>query len=220
MINKGFSFIEVLMAIAIFGILTLAMASFSSGAFKVMYKQGSQTEMSDQTRFVTAIIPEVINKSYYIFPAGQTISLTGSGLHSSQVNTSISVAVLISDEESDKKYYFKAFYIKSGNLYEFSSSGKLTWNPDTSPATTITSVNGTDSLIATDIDISKSSLSYSLNYNNGVTDPVLLGQISGSTTTSDVNALIKGISWKLAFNKESLVIIKVEGVSKNVPRFQ
>jgi len=221
--QSGFSYVEVLISVSVFAILTLCMAQFSSNAFNVMYKQGQQVEMTDQTRFSTDLIPGIINKAYYIFPAGKVINLTGTNLHTNQINTSSSLAFLISDNGSTPQYYFKAFYLADNtagmsDLYQFSSSTKYSWDNNTCPVLNITTVSGTENLIATDIDKSQSTLTYLLNYNNGITDQILKGSISGITVDDDY-ALIKGINWNLSFNKAHVQVIQIEGVSNNVPRY-
>lgn len=221
MIKKGFSYVEILMAITALAILTLAMAEFSSNTFGVMFRHGQQLEMADQTRFSTDIITGVINKADYIFPAGKSIALSGTNVHTSSINTNSAVAVLVSDGEDTPQYYFKAFYLVTGtggmtDLYQFSSKYKSTWNTNTRPV--ITAAYGTSSLIASDIDPSKTALTYLLNYNNGTTDAVLRGSITGIASDNDY-ALVKGINWNISFNKANVQTMQVEGISNNVPRF-
>lgn len=221
MIKKGFTYVEILMAISALAILTLAMAEFSSNTFGVMFRHGQQMEMADQTRFSSDMITGIINKADYIFPAGKSIILSGTNVHTSSINTNSAVAVLISDGEDSPQYYFKAFYFVTGtggmiDLYQFSSSDKYTWNANTRPS--ITSVSGTSSLIASDIDQSHTTLTYLLNYNNGTTDPVLRGSVTGTAVDNDY-ALIKGINWSIYFNKANTQTMQIEGISNNVPRF-
>jgi|GEM_PF-1784785 len=220
--NKGFSYVEVLISVAILAILTLSMAQFSSNAFNIVYKQSQQVEMADQTRFSSDLVSGVITKADYIFPADKTINLLGTNLHTSSINTNNSVAILISDNMGSQ-YYFKAFYLVSNSngmsdLYQFSSSTKYSWDINTCPISTITTVTGTSSLIASDIDENQSSLTYLLNYNNGITDNILKGNVSGAII-SDNDALIKGINWNLSFNKAQVQVMQIEGMSNNVPRF-
>jgi hypothetical protein len=221
MIKKGFSYVEILISIAALAILTLSMAEFSSNTFSVMFRHGQQLEMADQTRFSSDMITSIINKADYIFPAGKTIGITGTNVQVSSINTTNAVAVLISDGQTLPQYYLKIFYFVSSSsglkdLYQFSSSSTFNWNANTCPS--VSAAQGTASLIASDIDSAQTTLTYLLNYNNGTTDPVLRGSVTGVAVDNNY-ALIKGINWNLSFSKAKVQTMQIEGISNNVPRF-
>jgi len=223
--HKGFTLIEMLVSIVTLGIVAMALADFSSDMFKVSYDHSVQIKNASQTRLSAETITNQINNAVYIFPADHDITLSGEGNSSVTINTSNSIAFLIRGytESATPSYIFKAFYLDKdsngeSNLYEFTRMTEKSWPKNTLPYDYFASNTGYFSLIATDIDETKSSLSYVLNYNNGISDGILRGSMS-NTNQNDQYALIRGINWRLSIKNNVEYELNIGGISKSVPRF-
>ncbi len=223
--KKAFNFVEVLIALSVLGVIMLALADFSVSLFHVYFDQSRQVENVNQNRVSVAAISDEISKAAYIYPAGQQIALSGDNFTSLNINTNSSVAVLIDDgyESGSRKYIFKAFYLSGqddniSDLYQFCSDTNFSWTSNTSPASAMKSFTGSVSFVASDIKTDGTSLNYIINYDNGITDSVLKGSVTNVTANS-TTALIQGIDWDLLFHKNTDSLVKVKGISRNVPRF-
>lgn len=221
-LQPGVSYVEVVVSIGVLSILMLSLADFSSNAFGVSYNHLMQVEEASQTRFSAERMVNEINQAAYIFPSGLSISL--SGTKTVTINTSSAVAILVPTDMNANPvlYNLIAFYLvdngDKADLYEFKSSTGNSWPANTLPISKFASVSGKSSLIASDIDKSNSSLSYLMNYGNGLTDPMLQGSISGINTNVST-ALLKGVNWNLVIKKAQSQTVSIKGISKNVPRF-
>lgn len=235
--NKGFTLVELLIAASLLVVITLSLSGFSSSILDVSAKHSRQVESAKASRFSTERIPETIRKADYIYPNELELNLTINDdttgntqdtLDAYTINTSNSVALLIHNmqdmDSGDDHYYYAIVYFIAQNqttgnydLYEFSTPTPFEWEDDTLPSENITSFDGNLTTLATGIDKNNCVLSYILNYDNGITDTALLGEV-GNVTTSSSNALIKGLDWKVELNNDSKQVIYVKGISKNVPR--
>lgn len=223
--KNGYTLLELLMSFIILAIIMLSASEFTVSIFKSAFSHSIQLKNANNARFSAERVFDQIGIADYIYPANINLSLNIGGSVTS-INTNNAVAYLLSDQtdSTPPNYYLKVFYLQKNSdgyydLYEFSSNTAFNWDINTAPSTNITSATGTSSKIAENIISEESSLSYTLNNDNGVTDSILLGSIS-NTATNNANALIKGISWSLKLqlqNRTKNLII--EELSDNVPRF-
>jgi len=214
--RKGFSLVEILIAISALAIIMLGVAQFTADIFKVSANHASQLNTVNYARLITERVITQISKAGYIYPAQLSISITGRS-----INTSSSIAMLIPDDNS--RYFFVAYYSidtsdGKADLYEFTSSNNFAWTKNANPATSMMSFSGSSSIIAKDIIKNNTTLQYILDYQNASYDSILKGSISGVTQNSS-NALVKGIDWKIAQGTSRTQTIQVKGISNNVPRF-
>ncbi len=228
--KKGFSMAEMVISTAVLAVVMLGIAGLSSEFFGASATSSVQLLNTDQAREVSQGISNEINDSRYIYPPGTVISLSTThpvtGLAwDITVNTDDSVAILFSEipnNDTNVTYGFIAYFLRDNNentsLYQFIESPTYQWPIDTSPAANLLTFSGNTSLIVTDIDRTNTTLSYIFNFDNGITDQVLQGEISGGAI-NDTNALIKGVNWQIAQSNVEDNLINIKGLSKNVPRF-
>ncbi|MFA6988493.1 MAG: type II secretion system protein [Candidatus Gastranaerophilaceae bacterium] len=209
--NKAFSLIEILISVAVMGIITLSMANFSSNIFNISYNNTEALTVVNQTRQLSALLSNEINRSSYIFPSGINLTLT-SNSDTTTINTTNAVAFLVSDNNSSPKYFLKVFYIDNNDIYFFTSTNSVTWPTNTLPATYFSTSTGNTGVVLSNID--SSTLTYTLSATNGITDTVLKGTIGGASEISS-NALIRAVTWNLSIQDQ---IYYAGGISQNVPR--
>ena len=218
MVKKGYSFIEILISVAILGVIMLSLAEFSSDTFAVTYKHAKLLENANQSRLAIQRVSDEINRAGYIFPSGKSIILSGNNFSTVTINTNNAIAILDPINVANLTYKFKAFYIQNSSLYEFASSSNYTWSSNALPVANNNNTTGSVSLIASNLANAATSLTYVMNYNNGITDSILTGSIS-NTTSDNTYALIKGIEWNLSIDKTQEQTIDIKGLSENVPRY-
>ena len=218
MVNKGYSFIEVLISVVILSVIMLSLAEFSSDTFAVTYKHSQLLANANQSRLAIQTVGDEINRAGYIFPSGESITLSGTNFTTLTINTNNAVALLAPVNIANLTYKFKVFYIQNSSLYEFASNSNYTWSSNTLPVANNTNTYGSVTLIASNLDNTLTSLTYDMNYNNGITDSILTGSIS-NTTSANTYALIKGIEWNLSIDKVYEQTIDIKGLSQNVPRY-
>jgi prepilin-type N-terminal cleavage/methylation domain-containing protein len=229
MTKNGFTLLEVMMTTLVLGVISLALAEFSYNSYKVSFEHSMQVENSEHTRIVNELIDNEVSKASYIYPANVPIYLTGGDNRT--INTNTSIALLIPDdtEIDPPTYIFEAFYITKTstgnyNLYMFKGASAIQWpkknvDPtDNIPALNITTIEGSSTFVASDFTSDSNSVSYILSGDKSLTDTALLGETSG-VTELDSNALIMGIKWDLNIKKNIVQTIKIESISKNVPRY-
>jgi prepilin-type N-terminal cleavage/methylation domain-containing protein len=211
--NKAFSLVEILVSIAVMGIIALSMANFSSNVFNISYKNTEALTVVNQTRDLSAFISNEINRAEYIFPSGIELALSANS-STATVNTTNSIAFLVNEDNSSsiKKYFLKVFYIVDGNIFFFTSTESVTWPTNTMPTAYFSKSTGNAGLVLS--NVGSSTLSYVVNSSNGITDPVLKGTIGGASQNSS-NALIKGVSWTISVQDKDYYL---GGISQNVPR--
>jgi len=224
MIRKGLSLTELLISSAVITVMLLAFADYSAGLFQVSSDHAKLLENIDQTRLSSGQITSEVSRAAYIYPKGIDISLYADH-RTLTINTSNAIALLIPVKQQDgsNRYRFTAFYFQNAqegkaNLYEFHSSYDYDWTENTLPASQFAMYNGSSSLIMSDIVTEYTSLSYTVNYDNGVSDTVLKGLISDRTETSS-DALINGVLLNITVRKKNDYTYNIKGVSENVPRY-
>lgn len=215
--RKGFSITELVVSALVLSVIMLGAVGYTAGFIDVSYNSSKQMMNINQARSINESIAKEITNAAYIYPANTEITLSVSGGSSVVINTNNSIALLYKDEINDT-YGFTAFYIVGDDLYQFTEAPGYSWDANTSPALSLLSFTGNASKIVSNIDTTNTSLSYDLNYDNGLVDDILEGQISG-IATNDPYALIKGIDWQLAQSNIENSTIKVKELSRNVPRF-
>jgi prepilin-type N-terminal cleavage/methylation domain-containing protein len=212
--TKAFSMIEILIAVTVMSIISLSMANFTSDLFNVSYKHAESLTEVNQSRQVSKFVSNEINRAEYIFPPGEQLRLS-SNTGSIYVNTQDAVAFLIQSDTTPTDYVLKVFYIKDNNLYLFNANNEISWSVNTLPYSNFMSSSGNSGLIMSGIDASKTTLSYTMNENNGNSDIILKGAIGGAQD-SDANALIRGVNWTISMQNKDYYL---GGVSQNVPRY-
>jgi len=223
--KAGISLTELVISALLLSIVMLGAAGFSANFMDVSFRNSKQMVNVNEARAITENIAKEISTAKYIYPAGIDIVLSPSGGSAVTISTNSAVALLFEEEASGggHSYGFTAFYPAPGSnggtdLHQFTTAPDYTWDDNTNPATSLLSFSGSSTRIISDVDTSNSSLAYILNYNNGLTDEILRGAISGVATNSPA-ALIRGIDWQLAqSNVESRTIV-IKELSRNVPRF-
>ncbi len=229
--RKGFSMTEMAISTIILAIIMIGAAGFSTGFFNVSATSSVQLLNVNQSRELGQNITNEITNSRYIYPPGTTISLstthpvTGAGWDFT-INTNDSAAMLFSENlnnDANVTYGFVAYFLSdeddgSTTCYQFIDSPSYQWAQNTSPASDLLSFSGNVSVIISDVERNNTTLNYIFNYNNGITDKILQGEISG-VAINDSNALIKGIDWQIAQNNIEAQTVRIKGLSKNVPRF-
>ncbi|MDD3149237.1 MAG: prepilin-type N-terminal cleavage/methylation domain-containing protein [Candidatus Gastranaerophilales bacterium] len=211
--NKGFSLIELLITVATLSVLTMGMAGFASNIFQNSYDHAGMIERVNNGRFSSSLIMEEISKASYIFPAGHFFYLSANSI-SYSVSTDNSIVFL--EENTDGNYILKAFLIDDEqNLIEFIAETPANWDKNTLPFSNFAYQSGYANKLVSDIE-STNSINYFLNYNNGTSDSVLKGGISGVTASSQY-ALIKAVEWSLQIRDKEY---KIKGIAKNVPRYK
>lgn len=212
--RPAFTLSELIMAVGVLSVMTLAMANFSLNTFKVSSEHSQILDNASQTRFLEDQIASKIAQAHYIFPSEITLSLNTNG-DSTSIDTTDSIAMLILDENNANYYYLECFYIKNNQIFEFLSDNSKKWSKNIQPYTVFGSESGTSNSIATKISAADSSLEYSLNYENSQSENIFKGQMA-SATSYDPLALIKGIKWSISRDNK---LITIGGVSNNVPRY-
>jgi len=221
--RRGFTFVEMLISVTALAIIMLALADFSFNTFNISYNHTLQVENANQSRFSSERILNEINKAAYIFPANQNITLiTDEGSDSINTNDAIAMLIPANTSQVSQQYNLVAFYLLDGtqdkkDLYEFRSSNSYNWSKNTVPISSFSTVQGNKSLVANDICENNTELTYILNSDNGVADSILQGSISGVSSDSPT-ALIKGVDWIIATQKNVLLKTEIKGIAKNVPR--
>ncbi len=212
---KGLSLSEILITCFVMAVIMLSISEFSWNVFAFSSKNSKVLEMTDQSRIFTERVTSQILMASYIFPSGIEIYLS-TDTKSFSINTDDSIAFLVEDSNGD--YIFYSFFISDDDFYEFRAKYPYTWAENTNPVNDFSYSYGVLSLLGTDVVASESTLSYSLNYENGITDKVLLGTIGAVDTTAS-NALIKSIEWDIKISKLTDKTMTIKGVSRNVPRY-
>lgn len=215
--RKGISIPELLISTFALSILMLGFSQFAANVFDVSASHASQIVNVNNARLSTERIITQINKSVYIYPANISIHISDN----ITINTNSAVAMLIPSD--NEEYNFVAYYFKyssggKSDLYEFMSDYTYEWSKNTCPATDMLTFGGSSSLLATNINISNTTLQYIINYSNGSYDQNLKGGVS-NVNTNNTYALIKGINWKIYNDSLPAQIIQLKGISRNVPRF-
>lgn len=210
--TKAFSLLEILISVAVMSIISLYMANFTSDMFNVSFKHAESLTNVSQSRQVSKLISNEINRAEYIFPSGLQFNLYVPS-SSISVNTQDAVAFL-TESDTSGDYVLKVFYIENNNLYLFVAANELSWPTNTLPYSLFATGSGSSGLVMSNIDTSKTTLAYTLNENNGNSDIILKGMIGGAQN-DDANALIRGFDWKISMNNKYYYI---GGVSQDVPR--
>lgn len=229
--RKGISLTEMAISTAVLAVVMLGAAGFSTGLFNASATSSVQLLNVNQARELGQNITNEVINAKYIYPPGTTISLnaahpaTGAGWNFT-INTDNSVAMLFSENlnnDENPLYGFIAYFLTeepggSAVLYQFIDDPSYTWDSNTSPASDMVNFTGNVSVIISDIDSADTTLDYIFNYNNGITDEILQGELSG-VNINDSNALIKGIEWQIVQTNIEDHTIRIKGLSRNVPRF-
>ncbi len=217
--RKGISLMELVISALLLAIIMTGAAGFTANFMDVSFRNSKQMVNVNEARSITENIAKEISTAKYIYPAGIDITLSPSGGSAVTINTTNSVALLFEEEISGGYTYgLTAFYISGNDLYQFTTAPNYTWDDNTCPATDLLSFAGGASKLVSDINTANTSLSYILNYNNGLTDEILQGEISG-VATNNTDALIKGIDWQIAQDNVQSQTIIIKELSRNVPRF-
>ncbi len=210
--KKGISLAELVISALLLAVVMSAASGFAMSFFDVSYIHTEQMQNVNEIRSACSEITDDISNAVYIYPAGVTINLNSD----ITINTNNSVAMLFKE---NSQYGFTAYYIQNNILYQFTSPPTADWTNNTSPAENMLSFNGNiTKKVISDIDSANTSLTYIMNYGNGITDSVLQGEIS-SVATNNVNALIKGIDWHITQSNTTNQSLEIKEFSKNVPRF-
>lgn len=94
--KRGFSLVEVLVAIAIFGVLMSALVGVLNANSGATSQQVSNVNASLAARLSMLRITEIVSQAHYIYPAGQTLTMNlKSGNSSTIVTGQSSLAVLL-----------------------------------------------------------------------------------------------------------------------------
>ena len=94
--RQGFSLIELLVAAAILGVLLAMLGAFFSSQQRVTSQQVTQATLNNDARLAMLRMGDIITQASYIYPAGQTITVTGGDETNYQVTTGENaVAVLL-----------------------------------------------------------------------------------------------------------------------------
>ncbi len=219
----GITLAELVVSTVVLSLVMLGTVGFTANFMDVSFRNSKQMVNVNQARDVSENMVKEIANAAYIYPAGITISLNTSDNNSFTINTNNSVAMLYRDTDGSSNYGFTAFFLQNNDgggtdLCQFSEAPSYTWDDNTSPASGLLNFYGSSSKLISDIDSTNTSLSYILNYSNGLSDEILQGQIGGVDAT-DPNALIKGIDWQIAQDNVEEHTIKIKELSRNVPRF-
>ncbi len=96
MSRKGVTLVELLIAMAIFGVFMVMLGAFFSTNSRASNKQISATDANLSLRQSLLRMSEIITQAAYIYPAGQTITLNLSGTTVTRTTGSDVLAVLVS----------------------------------------------------------------------------------------------------------------------------
>lgn len=233
--NRGVTLVELLVSAAIISVVTLSLFDFSMNVLNAAEKHTHQLENIKGSRLSMERITEQINDAVYIFPMNKDLSFSvAQGFESFEtesVNTNNAVGLLIPFTGNDTLcgttpcYNFVVFYLKQigdtdyYDLYEFSTAyPSVEWEENTIPS--VSGQSGTETLLATNVQPVRDSITYILNYNDSPTDKILKGAVRDALVDDD-DALIRGVEWVLSMKKPNgeSVDINIRGISKNVPRF-
>lgn len=180
--QSGFSLVEVLIAMAILGVLLGALGSFFALNQKVGSEQITAAKINNDVRLALLRLSDVTSQAQYIYPAGRTLTLQGGGTAKSFTTGAEALAILVPNgttycpETVADTYCGFAFAIESSAPYadilgsstsatgdaltEYRFTG-LTWPGGANsvlPATTWTDTSALNSPLINSVDKGNSSL--------------------------------------------------------------
>ncbi len=228
--KKGFSLTEAILSTLVLVMVMMGAAFMSEDFLDVTSNNSLQLMNVSQAREITQSITYDVTNAGYIYPPGVTIAISTTHPDTGQswnfnISTNDSVAILFSDgtDLSGNPLYGLVVYFMEADgerttLYHFVDNPSYSWAENSCPAENLTSFTGVTSGIITDVNRGNTTLNYVFNYENGLTDEILQGQISG-VAIDNPEALIKGIEWEIAQGNIEDQTIRIKGLSRNVPRF-
>ncbi len=77
--QQGFTLVEMLIGMVILGILMAAFTQVFSSSLRASAQINSRNELVSEGQIAQQIIASRLQSAYYIYPAGTTMQLTGSG---------------------------------------------------------------------------------------------------------------------------------------------
>lgn len=77
--SHGFTLVEMLVSMAILGILTLAFTQIFGGSLRASSEINARNELISEGQIAQQLIASRLQSAYFIYPTGQTMQLTGSG---------------------------------------------------------------------------------------------------------------------------------------------
>ena len=77
--SQGFTLIEMLIGMAIFGILMLAFTQIFGGSLKASSQINSRNELVSEGQIAQQLVASRLQSAYYVYPPGTSMQLTSSG---------------------------------------------------------------------------------------------------------------------------------------------
>jgi prepilin-type N-terminal cleavage/methylation domain-containing protein len=224
--NNGITLVELLIAMAVFGIFLAALGGFFASNNRVSNQQISAADANLALRQSLLRMTEVITQAAYIYPSGQNIILTPAGGSAVTLTTGADVlAVLVPAGTSycnltTRTYCGFIYRIQNRNPFtallgttsrtQFAlvewQSRNLTWNQNTLPTTTVNAWAGATSAVMADNIVSSataqdSSLANVNNLTISQESPILDNQNSlfslDPASRNQANGLVSGVAPRL-----------------------
>jgi prepilin-type N-terminal cleavage/methylation domain-containing protein len=129
--QKGFTLIEVLVSLGIFGVITVLVLSLQANSSQTTRLIVSQSKVQEELRFAAAIIADEVQRAIYVFPP---CGIYSSGQPSTAATCDVSTP-FPSDYVSSKMNVRFSQFVLGGNSGDFTrkpgvaagSSGASTW---------------------------------------------------------------------------------------------
>jgi len=103
--SKGFSLVELLVGMAIFGVLMVTVSFFFVSNQKIATEQLGAVDLENSLGLTEIRLKEVIAQAHYIYPAGQTIDLkAANGTSLSFTTGEDALAILIPEDAENSSY--------------------------------------------------------------------------------------------------------------------
>ncbi|GGM17986.1 PulJ/GspJ family protein [Deinococcus aerophilus] len=131
--QAGFTLLEMLVAMALIGIVLTALVSFFTQGSQASAQSSSRAELQQELLNAQQLISGKLREAWYVYPPGQTITMTGTSLtqkpaggNSWLVGTDPILAMVLPPELAGGAYRFLAYYPVKRSVW-VSGTGTGSW---------------------------------------------------------------------------------------------
>lgn len=116
-LTAGLTLVELLVAIAIFGIITLLVSQFFTSGTSISMASSSRAELQQEVLNAQQLMAANVKQAWYVYPAGSPVNMTTSALTQKPgggnnwvVGADPILAVILLPEAPGGNYRFRAYY--------------------------------------------------------------------------------------------------------------